>query len=513
MIKNNLKRYIIVLLAGSVGFSGCTKSFDEINTNPDKPSSASSAWLATNILTSVTSKNISAGTYFIQPFLLSKYLAWSEKQNNLQYNWFERVSFDRLLVLRDIDPMVKNASTPELQNSYAALGHFVRAWQFFQTSMQVGDIPYSEAIQGANNVIKPKYESQKDVFLGILNELDQADALFSKGANFDGDFIYKGNVDQWRRLANTFELHVLINLYKKTSDAELKVVSKFNEVMSRPLMRDYNDNFAVTFNAAAGYCYPWSSTKAQINAYTIYPMLSATLIDLLKANQDRRLFYYAEPAQALRAAGKAASDYDAYVGVEPSDVFSTTLNAHNSGNFCDFNKRYMEMYNAEPVGMLNYWDLQFILAEAAERGWITGTSAQSYYANGIKGSMLFLAHYAPESYAHNMPIDAGYIDTYIQQVALQGSVENQIKQIITQKYIAGFLHNVDYTAWYENRRTGYPTFVVNSSTNLNTPSNKFPVRWPYPQKELDYNSDNVQAAINTQYNGNDDTNQQMWILK
>lgn len=513
MIKKTFKRYIITLLVGSAVLSSCTRNFDEINTNPDKPSSVSSGWLATNILTSVTSNDISAVTYFIQPFLLSKYLAWSEKQNNLQYNWLDRVSFDRLLVLRDVDPMVENASTPELKNSYAALGHFVRAWQFFLTSMQVGDIPYSEAIQGSSNVIKPKYDTQKDVFLGILNELDEADDLFSKGVDFDGDFIYKGSVDQWRRLTNTFELHVLINLYKKTGDADLQVVSRFNKVMARPLMRNYSDNFAVTYNAAAGYCYPWSSTQAQINAYTIYPMLSTTLIDLLKTYQDRRLFYYAEPAEALVAAGKSASDYDAYIGVEPSDVFSNTLNAHNSGNFCDFNKRYVEMYNAEPVGLLNYWDLQFILAEAAVRGWITGSSAQDYYSEGIRSSMAFLAHYAPESYVHNMPMDDAYINAYVQRVPLQGSVEEQIRQIITQKYLAGFLQNVDYTAWYENRRTGYPTFVLNNSTNLNTPSSKFPIRWPYPQKELDYNSENVQAAISSQYNGNDDTNQQMWILK
>ncbi|PWG82476.1 SusD/RagB family nutrient-binding outer membrane lipoprotein [Pararcticibacter amylolyticus] len=513
MINNSFRRYIAAALIAGISFSSCTKDFNEINTNPDRQNIASSEWFATNMLTTITSKNIATGTDFIQPFTLCKYLAWTEKQNNLQYNWIDRTNFDRFLVLRDIDPMVSFAKTPELQNSYKALGHFIRAWVFFRATMQLGDIPYSEAIKGADKIIKPKYDSQKDVFLGILNELDAADDLFSKGADFSGDFIYKGSTDKWRRLTNTFQLHVLMNLYKKTSDTDLRVVQKFNQVITRPLMRDYNDNFAVTYNSSAGYCYPWSSTPAQINAFTIYPMVSATLIDLLKANQDRRLFYYTEPARALVAAGKTASDYDAYVGVEPSDVYSNTLNAHNSGNFCDVNKRYVEMYNAEPVGLLNYWDLQFILAEAAVRGWISGTPAQTYYSNGIKGSMLFLANYAPAGYAHGMAISSAYADTYAQQVALHGSSEDQIRQIISQKYIAGFFHNVDYTAWFENRRTGYPTFVLNSATNQNTPAAKFPVRWLYPQKELEFNSDNVQAAITSQYNGNDDTNQLMWILK
>ncbi|HEY9256990.1 SusD/RagB family nutrient-binding outer membrane lipoprotein, partial [Chitinophaga sp.] len=68
-------------------------------------------------------------------------------------------------------------------------------------------------------------------------------------------------------------------------------------------------------------------------------------------------------------------------------------------------------------------------------------------------------------------------------------------------------------AWYENRRTGYPVFTLNSHTNLNIPSTSFPLRWMYPQKELDYNSENVNAAIQSQFGGNDDFSQVMWLLK
>ena len=513
MNKHISKISIIASLVAGMGLTSCSKKFDDINTNPDKPSTASSGWLATSILTSVTSKDISTGTGFRQPFTLGKYIAWSELASDNQYNKLTRANFDRLLVLRNVSPMVDNASTPELKNSYDGFGHFVRAWQFFQVTMQLGDVPYSQAIQGGSGVIKAKYDTQKEVFTGILSELDQADALLSKGVDFPGDFIFQGSVDKWRRVVNTFELHVLMSLSKKATDTDLKVAQKFNEVMQRPLMRDYSDNFAVTYTASAGYCYPWSSTPAQINPFVIYPMLSTTLIDLMKPAQDRRLFYFAEPAAAKIAGGKLPSAYDAYVGVEPADEFSATINALNSGNYCNVNKRYVEMYNAEPVGLLNYWDLQFILAEATVRGWITGTAAQTYYANGIKSSMSFLAKYAPATYAHGMVMDDTYITGYPATVALTGSAENQIKQIISQKYIAGFFQNSDFNAWYENRRTGYPVFTLNSHTNLNIPSTSFPLRWMYPQKELDYNSENVNAAIQSQFGGNDDFSQVMWLLK
>ncbi|GEP91845.1 Starch-binding associating with outer membrane [Chitinophaga terrae (ex Kim and Jung 2007)] len=508
-----ISKISVIALAAGLGFSGCTNKFDNINTNPDKASSASSEWLATNILTAVTSKDISQGTNFRQPFTLGKYIGWTEMVSDYQYNRMVRVDFGRLLVLRDIDPMIKNASTADLKNTFEGFGHFIRAWQFFQTTMQVGDIPYTEAIQGASGLIKAKYNTQKEVFQGILSELDQADQLLAKGVNFSGDFIYQGNVDKWRRLANSFQLYVLINLYKKTADADLDVINKFKAVAARPLMRDINDNFAVTYTASAGYCYPWSSTPAQLNSFLDYPVLSSYLLDPMKATQDRRLFYMAEPSPAQLSAGKAASDYSAYLGIDPADELGVIVTNKKAGKSCAVNKRYEEMYNAEPVGLLNYWDIQFILAEATVRGWITGTDAQTYYANGIKSHMNFIAKYAPASYAHGMAMDDAYINAFPASVALSGSAGDQIKQIITQKYIAGFFQNADFTAWYENRRTGYPVFTLNKNTNLNTPASVLPLRWMYPQKELDYNADNVTKALKDQYNGNDDPSNAMWLLK
>lgn len=511
-----IKYIMIALIAMATGLS-CTKKFDEINSNPDASTISNDAWLATSMLTSITSSDISSTKSFVQPFMLGKYALWTEDQESYQYNKISRAGFGRLSVLRNVPVMLSYAQNePEgLKNSYTALGHFIRAWQFYQVTMQLGDIPYSEAIKGeSDGNIKPKYDTQKDVFIGILNELDSANMLFAAGTDFSGDFIYKGSVDQWQRLTNSFELNVLMQLYKKTGDPDLKVVSRFKDIAeNRPLMRDYNDNFAVKYVNTSGYAYPWSNTPIQINSFNIYPMVGATLINPLKAMHDRRLFYYAEPAPTLVAGGKLASDWDAYLGVESSDPVASTKSARASGNFSDFNKRYVDLYNAEPVGLLNYWDVKFLLAEATVRGWISATPAETYYEAGIKGSMNFLANYTPDNYNHGMPITDSYIASYLPTVALIGSADNMIKQIITQKYVAGFLQDVDYNAWYENRRTGYPEFVLNPATNLNIPSTQFPVRWLYPSAELDYNPDNVAAAIQSQYGGDDDVNAQMWILK
>ncbi|WP_316747160.1 SusD/RagB family nutrient-binding outer membrane lipoprotein [Pedobacter gandavensis] len=520
-MKTNVLKYISILPMLAVMNTGCQK-FEDINSNPDRTTEVSSSILATGMLLEVTKNEIGAQKAFMQPYLLGKYITWGEGQENLQYNKLGRADFARLTVLVNIAPMEKYATSEGLRKSYQALGHFLRAWQFFQASMQVGDIPYTEAIKGeTEKILQPKYDAQKTVFLGILNELDQANQLFSEGANFEGDPIYGGKADNWRRLTNSFELHVLMNLYKKTGDADLKVIERFKDIAAnRPLMRDYKDNFALAYNNVAGQNYPWSDVPAGSGNSFVksnYTMLSNTLLAPMKAQKDQRLFYYAKPSPVKIIAGLLASDYNAYPGVDPSDAFSALQTRRVGKDYADLNNRYVQLVNAEAVSLFSYWDQQFILAEAQVRGWITGASAQSYYAAGISSSMNFVAASTPDlvDYNHNMKMEPAYIDAFPASagVALAGTPAQQIEQIITQKYLANFLQGGKNSAWMENRRTGYPVFTLNSSTNLNTPTTNFPLRWLYPGKELDYNSANVSAAIQSQYGGNDDVNQVMWILK
>jgi hypothetical protein len=520
-MKSKTLKYIVVLPVLLLLISGC-KKFDEINTDPNTTTEVTSGLLATSLILNVTKTDISVAKEFMQPFILGKYLTWGEGQESFQYNRLGRTKFDRLTILRNIPPMEKYATSNELKKSYQALGHFIRAWQFFIATMQVGDIPYTEAGKGlSDQILQPKYDAQKIVFLGILDELDKADQLFSQGVDFEGDPIYRGKVDNWRRLTNSFELHVLMNLFKKTGDADLKVVDRFKAIVAgRPLMRDYNDNFALAYNNVAGQNYPWSDVPVGSgNSYvkSNYTMLSNTLIAPLKVMSDKRLFYYARPSAVKLSEGHLQSDYSAYPGIEPSDAFVNLQTIRASKDYADINYRYVQLVNAEPVSVFSYWDLQFILAEATVRGWITETPAQKYYASGISSSMNFVAAYTPDlpDYNHNMKMDADYIATYpsTAAVALSGTNEQQIAQIITQKYLANFLQGSKYQAWFENRRTGYPVFILNTSTNLNSSSSNFPLRWLYPSNELDYNAENVEMAIKNQYGGSDDTNQVMWILK
>ena len=93
------------------------------------------------------------------------------------------------------------------------------------------------------------------------------------------------------------------------------------------------------------------------------------------------------------------------------------------------------------------------------------------------------------------------------------SVQVQIEQIVTQRYLSTFMLYAPFDAFFENCRTDFPVFPVNPKSNLNVPANNFPFGWQYPQKELDYSTANVNSAIQSQYAGSDYFNKTMWILQ
>lgn len=165
--------------------------------------------------------------------------------------------------------------------------------------MQVGDIPYSEALRAEDEeVYFPKYDSQKDVFLGLLNELDEADRLFSAGTNFEGDYIYGGDVTKWRKAVNVMQLKLLLNLYKKVDDPDLKVRERINEIINnRPVFESSADNFQVVYSNKAGQKYPYFK---EINSFVNNDRMTNLFVDKLKALKDYRLFYYAKPTRAQK---------------------------------------------------------------------------------------------------------------------------------------------------------------------------------------------------------------------
>lgn len=502
------KLNILLVWTLVIAFMTSCTSFDELNTDPDATTKVSPEMLATNLILSIA-KPSTAKSFFNSSFMM-KYMAWGEGQATYQYNKFGRSGFSAYYKLIDGQKMVELSKdyNPE---AYVGLAKFVEAYKMYYLTMEVGDIPYSDALKGEEGGIKPKYDTQKEVMLQVLKSLEESYTSFSKGEDFDGDPLMNGSIEKWKKVVTAFQLKVLMNLSLKVSDPDLKVKERFATLVANsPLMESNDDNFQLVFSAKKGQRYP--VYKDDFN-YSQYPMLSITLVDVLKKFKDYRLFYYAEPAVSKTDEGIKGDSWDAYIGVNPSDANSDIMKKYGNKEFCNINLRYKNNPEGEPFITLGYAEQNFILAEAALRGWISG-SADLYYKKGIEGSMRFIAEYTDASYSHGHEITDEYIATYLTNpdIQLTNGKDNGLEMLMTQRYLASFLHH-PWDAYYDYRRTGYPMLPMNEETNQNEVSTQLPKRWMYPQTELDYNGDHVKEAIQRQYGGEDDHNALMWILQ
>jgi len=508
-----MKKNILLSLAlvSALILGGCD-TFEDINTNPDVTTSGNSAMLATNLIKTMAfcSGNGNNKNY-VRDDMLAKYIAWTESSDiDIAFNQLDRASFSDIATLINADKMVEAASTEDLKNSYQGLAHFVRVWTFFNATMRVGDIPYSEAVQCENEIYFPKYDSQKDVFIGMLKELDEADQCFAKGTTFSGDFLYGGDCGLWRKACNVLQLKILINLYNKTADSDLNVKSRFGALLSRPLFTSIDENLQIVYSNKANQKFPLFH---ETNSFCSYDQVSSLVVDKLKSLNDYRLFAYAAPTPNAIKSGADAADWDSYTGVEACQPEPSIQAIVNTGAISPLNDRYEQAVDCEPTFLLSYQEMNFILAEACVRGLISG-SAADYYAEGIRSSMEFVAAHSVGYVPSSRVMTDSYITEYINSpaVAFASSESDQINQIIWQKYITTFLQT-PYNAFFEYRRTGVPEIKIDPLSNKNNPSDKMPLRWMYPSSELNYNMDNVSAAVSAQYGGSDDYMGVMWLLK
>ncbi len=510
-MKNNIFRIVNKsLLLFSLAFVSC-ENFDELNTNPDAATNPSPSMICTNVILKTVKFNGRDAMAFLDANLLAKYVGFSnQSQQKSQYNSISNSDFGGMTLLPNVDQMIKNSAGSIMQNSYIGVGKLSRAWMFYNLTMQMGDIPYSDANKGQSGNFRPKYDTQEQVFIGILNELKEADENFANGVAFDGDPTpYAGNPDKWRRASNAFALKVLMSLSKKADIASLNVKNRFAEIVASGKLLEASTGF-LGLNYSTVNIHPLSGTN---DLFTSRTDISSLLIENLKVLNDRRLFYIADPSIKQIAAGKTEGSMDAYVGVDVSIDYATMTANHLLGEYSLINSRYLKEATCEPRMMMTYAEQQLILAEARIRGWITTGTAKDYYESGVKSALSAMMA-TKASYAHGKAIDQAYIDGYFAgEAAFKSGTDDQLKQIWMQRYILNFMQDATHS-YYEFRRTGYPEFPLNPATNLNQNNvNGFPMRWLYPSSETNTNRENLIEALNRQYDGYDEVNKLMWILK
>ncbi len=449
--------------------------------------------------------------------------------------------------LRNIDEMYTKSVDLEL-DFHLGVGLILKSYNFGLITDLWGDAPYSKALYGdlgGEENIKPVFDSQQEIYAGILADLDTANTLLSKdqndyiGIDAAQDVLFGGDVTKWRKFANSLALRYYMRLSEKdpvTAKAGIeKIVDNPDEY---PIILEASDD--------ASMKYPGSSAIDAWPKNIVYDgtagsnfrrlKMCATIVDTLQALSDPRLTIWAARIEIPIVVVATPVDRDEivdgirYIGQDIVDVYVANLgfpidedtdyiglpaswsiipqayNMNPNGEQAPYNPHASHLNDIykSPSGdllfsrMLSAAEVHFIIAEAALKGW-TGESSQSHYEAGVEAS--FDAWGVSGDYA-----------AYIAgpRVAYDGT----LAQIMEQKWIASWTAAAE--AWFDYRRTGLPAL----KHGVFVKREALPLRFYYSVSEIDYNPVNSSSAIElleeTEFSTIDGKNSawsKMWVLQ
>lgn len=393
-------------------------------------------------------------------------------------------------VLSDLEQILQR--DPQTTHpAFFGIARVMKAYTYSVLTDLWGDVPYSQAMQGTANQ-QPAPDPSRDIYNGLITLLDQGIADLGRtsalAAPTTVDYIYGGNTQRWTRLANTLKLRLYLHMLNANAVPAQTVntfVSGTESNTATGFMTAVADDFQQRFESVANRQNP---THQFILTRTDDIATSATIVNLMNAKADPRRASYFTPAPFTPAllASPPVSTTGGYVGLANGTGANSVrnnlsrLHTYVRGNLTSatiptgptLTVTGLTYDGTAPVQMLTFAEYNFMRAELALRYGGPG-SAQTFFERGITAS------FADAGIAAQAP-------AYITRVGtLTGSPEQQLQQLIEEKYVANFM--VPLEPWNDWRRTGYPLLTrVPTAAN---PGNggRFPRALPYPQQEVDAN--------------------------
>ena len=475
-----MKKIIISFLSLSLLVVACTTDFEEINENPNAPENIGPQFLLSNVISVIADQNT-----YNQGFRLSNYLA--QFAASVEFERIDRYEMGTnseywntiFRLLSDIRSMQENETSNE---AYQAVGDIIRSYLYSQLTDMWGDVPYTDALQAKEGQYTPTYDTQENIYTdpttGILAVLERsATTLESTTSAIQGDMMFNNDLDKWVRFANSLRVRYILRISKHLSDfSDLQSLAN-----SGKLMRSNADNAVVPYLNAAPNQFPMS--QASLGLYQEHRM-TTTVDSVLSLWNDPRVAVLYKPTQKSVNEGNPA--YRGLLNGQSRETISAR--GINLNDISLFGSIFRDVPNGVDGQFMQYAELQFALAEAVARGYISG-DAETYYQQGITASFEYYGVAVPADYFTRSAID------------LDGTED--LTRILTQKWLS--LLNNGHEAWFNIRRTGIPALKAGPD-NLN--DGHYPVRYLYPESEQATNSLNYREAAERM--GGDDINSLGW---
>ena len=548
-MKYSINKWFLFLVSFFLILPSCY-DLEEININPNgvDPANAHPNLLVSTVITESAKRVVDLGYGNIAGVMQhTQKDGWSSAHNS--YEWTGQSWSSYYSILRNTDELYRKALDLDLE-FHQGLALVIKCYIFGLITDLWGDAPYTSALKGelgGSENIKPAFDSQQTIYMGILSDLEQANQLLSdsqdsyRDINSSQDVLFGGDVHKWRQFANSLALRYYMRLSEKdpgTAQAGIERIA--GDPAAYPLLLDAADDAALA--------YPGNNATDSWPANTVFDgtggsnfrrlKMCATLVEAMQTLNDPRLAIWAERIdipitvdetlpegtdnitngirtvskdienQYIQTLGFPVDTDPEYVGLPPAwsnvpQAYNLNPNLEqgpNNPHASHLNDRYQN-----PSGpllksrMLAASEVHFILAEAALKGWSVGNSAEEHYRRAIAASF--------ETWS--------VADAFSGYIAGEGAAfDGTLEQLIRQKWIASWTAAAE--AWFDYRRTGLPD--LQPGEFVKRPA--LPVRFYYSLDEIDFNPvnagiaiDNLEASSFTAPDGNNSAWSKMWVLQ
>ncbi len=553
----------MMLLTLVVGLSSCSDSYlEDVNTDDSKAETIDpNAQLTTTLLQTYgdfslmdTYRSYITGftQYYAGGWNVSNYAgAVYPKDSEMAYPWnrYYQISIKNL-----VDAIHRTGDMP---NTNAAL-RIHRAYMMAVLSDIYGDIPCTEVgMSFIDGNATPKYDTQEEVYDFIFSELKACAEQLGTGTDaISGDVTsLGGDPEAWKRYANTLRLRYAMRIsdvaperarteFESALNADGGIISSADE----DAYIKYIDAPFTLYDGAADLDFRANALGEMI--YGQDPQspsfVSSTLFNYMKKMHDPRLYRIARCyIHTTRSQTDTSGNFDVTdevlawgerggEGIVPCNVgdawWSDWVSAPANSDIptldslatlypdkgYDKNNYPARMIrptiavafcNADCPGILiTSAEVEFLLAEAASKGWNVPGDAESHYEAGIRASMQMLNNY----YDIVSKISDEEIEEYIAENPLG---DNPRESINTQAWILHLTNPNE--GWANLRRSDYPALAdrtllpVRGDFPHEDPNMQTPVRLRYPLLEASYNSVNYEEAVD-RLGGTDDWHTRVW---
>ena len=521
---------IALMLIGS-----CTNDFEEINTDPNRTTEAPTAFIFTH------AQRWIAFDYFDtwQGLRMNGVIAqkWAQRTYTEEdrYDFAGRTgtvnNFFNLtyLISELLNKIVEVQDDVVLAGTYGdkdmqvATVMILKAWLMFHNAQTYGDVPYRQANQ-INEFPNAEYDTEEFIYKALINELKEANTMLQNSTRgwTRGDIIFGGNVERWRRFANSLRLRIAMRL--SVADPTYSATEAAAAIASG-VMESNADNAVFRFTG------PGSPNQApkydqQLTRRDFNP--SWQFVNLLLGNNDDKIGFV-NPFNGIQdprlvqfvmtpneqAAGTALRTGAVPIGLAAgqNNSFFNNIRAANRISYgatqgvADANLP-KPMQAAMWSTFMDFPNTALLIAEHLDND-------RGYFEAGVQASMNVWGVPAAAATA--------YVDDVMDKFDAADD-EGKLEMIITQKYIHNFAH-FDQESLFEYRRTEFPKSMVmpgqqtgpdaiedpvldadGNPTNIGLPFKFEPLeyhdsqtvffnRHMYPSDEHLFNKQNLDAAI------------------